>query len=223
MIRQVVVAAGGKGTRLGALAQKYGNKSLVPIRGLPVLSYTIEWLKEVGIREIIVAVNYVHEYRKIEKLFGDDPRIKMVHGKRRTSSAQCLPPLRRILDLRFLFVYGHAPAPPGHLRNLLSVAEDGIVVSLYPTTTQGEMRKPARLSGRIVTLEESGPLFVEPPHVLTLEFARLLQKTGSWGASFRKYQGRILGVRAQHPPEFHYKRDFMAFQRFMVEFLRKKK
>jgi CTP:molybdopterin cytidylyltransferase MocA len=223
MLRQVVVAAGGKGTRLGTLAQRYGNKSLVPIKGLPILGHTLEWLKEVGVEEIIITVNYIAEYRRIEELFGSDTRITMAYNRHRKSSAQCIPPLQEKLDPRFFFVYGHAPVPPDHLRNLADITNEGVAVSLYPTTTQGMTRKPARLLGHLVTLEANGSLFVEPPHVLTYEFVELLAKTGSWGTSFQRYQGPLVGVRAHHPSEFHYRHNFVAFRKYMTEFLKGKK
>lgn len=58
MIRQAVVAAGGKGTRLGQLAKKYGNKSLIPIEGKPILLHTIQWLEEAGL--------YLHHPASVE-------------------------------------------------------------------------------------------------------------------------------------------------------------
>jgi CTP:molybdopterin cytidylyltransferase MocA len=218
MLRQAVVAAGGRGTRLGTLAKKYGNKSLVPIQGLPILGYALEWLKEVGVEEIIITVNYVAEYRRIHELFGKDPCVRMACNRHRKSSAQCVPPLRAKLDPRFLFIYGHAPVPPEHLRNLANIAKEGVAVSLYPTTTQGVTRKPARLIGHHVTLAAGGSLFVEPPHVLTREFVNLLAKTGSWRTSFQYYQGPLVGVRAHHPSEFHYRYNFAAFRKYMTKF-----
>ncbi|MEK7193384.1 MAG: NTP transferase domain-containing protein [Patescibacteria group bacterium] len=220
MLRQAVVAAGGKGTRLGTFAQRYGNKSLVPIERLPVLGYTLEWLKEVGVEEIIVTVNYMTEYRRIEELFGKDSRITMAYNRYRKNSAQCISPLRGKLDSRFIFIYGHAPVPPSHLRNLVEIAKEGVAVSLYPNTTQGATRKPARLLGHLVTLEASGSLFVETPHVLNHEFVELLAKTSSWGVSFQRYQGQLVGVRAHHPSEFHYQHNFVAFRKYMIEFLK---
>ncbi len=223
MLRQAIVAAGGKGTRLGALAKKYGNKSLIQIRGLPILWYTLKWLKEVGVEEIIITVNYMSEYRRIKELFGKDPQIAMVYNRYRKSSAQCIAPLLAMLDTRFLFVYGHAPVPPDHLLNLAGVAEKGVVVSLYASTTQGATRKPANLSGYLVTMNASGSLFMEPPHVLTHEFVELLAKTGSWGVSFQGYRGPLAGVQANHHSEFHYRHDFAAFKKYMIELLKSKK
>jgi len=218
MLRQAVVVAGGKGVRLGELAKKYGNKSLVPINGIPLLGYTLEWLREAGVCEIIISVNYMSEYRKVAELFGGDSDILLSHNRYRTSSAQCLPPLLERLDSRFLFVYGHAPAPPNHLRGICDLASKGVAVSLYSTTTQGATRKPASIREDVVKLEDSGSLFIEPPHVLTSDFVYILNRSRSWGAAFKRYQGSLVDLRAVHPPEVHYRKNFTRLKRYIETF-----
>jgi len=42
MVERALVTGGGKGRRLGLLAFKYGNKSLIPIKGKPMICYTID-------------------------------------------------------------------------------------------------------------------------------------------------------------------------------------
>ncbi len=223
MIRQSVVVAGGKGTRLGILARKHGNKSLVPVLGRPLLCQTIDWLKEAGVESIIVTINYVAEFKKILALFRNDTSVAVIGNLSRVSSAECLSPIRGLLDARFLFVYGHAPVPPEHIEKLAAVARDEVVVSLYPTTTQRGMRKkPARLEGLSVVLGEGGNLFIEPPHVLSREFVGVLAQAESWRESFHAYRGPIFGIRASHPPEFHYPRDLEQVRRWLVKRLGRK-
>lgn len=218
MIRQAVVVAGGRGTRLGSLAEKHGNKCLVPIGGKPVLLHTLDWLRESGVKSIIVTVNYVKDFRTISALLEDEPSVAVVGNLSRQTSAQCLPPLRGLLDPRFLFIYGHAPVPPGHLRKMHNMTRQGVVASLYTTSTQRlGAQKPAALKGSRVVLGEDGGLFIEPPHIVDHGLLTQLAETKSWKHSFRNYSGAIHGVRASHPPEYHYPRDLKAVRAWLAE------
>ena len=176
MLAQALIAGGGKGTRLGALARKYGNKSIVPIGGVPTISYTIAWLLEAGVRDIIITVNYMPEYRKIRALTKGERRIRVVTNPFRKTSAQCVAYSRHLLQRRFLFVYGHAPAPPSHLKKLMRSAGSGVAVSLYRSSTQGNL-KPCTLHDKRVALNDRGKFYIEPPHILDAGLVRLLKNT----------------------------------------------
>ncbi len=222
MIRQAVIVAGGRGTRLGALARKHGNKSLVPVLGKPLLCRTVEWLKKAGVKSIIVTVNYVTEFKKILALFRGDTSVAVIGNMSRISSAECLHPIQGMLDERFLFVYGHAPVPPEHIEKLSTATQDEVVVTLYSTTTQRKIRKKAaKLEGSRVILDEEGDLFIEPPHILNREFVGILIQTESWKESFQLYSGHIFGVRASHPPEYHYPKDLEQVRAWLAKKIKK--
>jgi len=204
MIRQAIVVAGGRGTRLGPLAREYGNKCLVPTAGKPLLQHTLGWLKDVGVESIIVTVNYVKELGKISALLRDDSSVAVIGNLSRQNSAQSLPSIRGLLDPRFFFVYGHAPVPPEHLEDMDKITSNEVVASLYATTSQRERAmKPARLCNSKIKLDESGSLFIEPPHILNHDLLGHIVQTESWKKSFLNYQGPIYGVHAMHPPEYH--------------------
>lgn len=204
MIRQAVVVAGGRGTRLGEPARTHGNKALVPVGGAPLLAHTIDWLKAAGVGSIIVTVNYVAQLRRITALLDGEPGVAVVGNLSRRTSAEVLPALAGTLDERFAFVYGHAPVPPAHLRTMGSMASDGIVTSLYPSTSQSESTaKRARLHRGRVFPGQDGGVFIEPPHILNHAFIHGLRKSLSWKQAFLAYPGVILGVKAGHPSEFH--------------------
>lgn len=215
MLRQALIAAGGKGKRLGSLAQVYGSKSLIPIAGKPIVCHVIDWLRVASVEEIIVTVNYATEYRIMRELLGGDPRVRVVANRFRKSSIQCLTPHSNLLDPCFFFIYGHAPVPPAHLMRMCS-ADQELVVSLYPTTSQGEeQKKAARLENGLAVFDSRGTLYVEPPHILTGEFVSLLTQASSWKEAFLKYAKPVAGVLAKHPPEFHYPADFEITKKFM--------
>lgn len=220
MIHQALVAAGGKGTRLGILARRYGNKSLLEFRGTPLLMYTIARLREAGFSDILVTVNYASERRKIADLFRKCEDVEVVGNRFRKSSLQCVLGAKSRLARQFLFVYGHAPAPVAHIRDLVRVAEEGIAVSLYPSTSQSrKSRKPASVSGHSVII---GPgdlrsVFIEPPHVLTTKFVAAIKRCWSWREAFSRFSEQVRGVVAGHPPEFHYLRDLPRFWEYMKQ------
>ena len=66
-----IVLAGGKGERLRPLTNDR-PKSMVPLAGKPILEYQVQWLREGGVTDIVVACGYLHQ--AIEKHFEDGSR-----------------------------------------------------------------------------------------------------------------------------------------------------
>ncbi len=71
---QVVILAGGLATRLEALARDR-PKSMVQILGKPFLEHQLDFLRENGIRDIILCIGHLGE--QIENYFGDGNRFGM--------------------------------------------------------------------------------------------------------------------------------------------------
>ncbi len=69
---QIVVLAGGRGTRLRPLTDEL-PKSMIPILGKPFLQHQIELFKRNGITDIVLCVGYLAD--KIKDYFGDGSRI----------------------------------------------------------------------------------------------------------------------------------------------------
>ena len=66
-----IILAGGKGERLRPLTGDK-PKCMVPLAGKPILEYQVEWLREGGVTDIVVACGYLHQ--AIEKHFEDGSR-----------------------------------------------------------------------------------------------------------------------------------------------------
>lgn len=68
-----VVLVGGRGERLAPLTNNK-PKTLVEINGKPMLQYIIEWLKEYGVKHLVLGVAYkkesISEFMKEKKNFG---------------------------------------------------------------------------------------------------------------------------------------------------------
>ena len=66
-----IILAGGKGERLRPLTGDR-PKSMVPLLDRPILEYQVEWLREGGVTDIVVACGYLHQV--IEEHFKDGSR-----------------------------------------------------------------------------------------------------------------------------------------------------
>jgi D,D-heptose 1,7-bisphosphate phosphatase len=106
-MKQVVILAGGKGTRLKEVS---GNlpKSMVPVLGKPLLQYLIEQCVEYGISNIKLLVSYKKEV--IENYFGDGNQygatIQYIVEDIPRGTAGALMGALPELDEQFLVVYG---------------------------------------------------------------------------------------------------------------------
>src|ERR1700736_1594053 len=86
LIRQAVIMAGGKGTRLHPYSVLF-PKPLMPLGDMPILELLLRRMKAVGVREVIVAVNHLRHL--IETYFGDGSElgIRLYYSDRTSRSA----------------------------------------------------------------------------------------------------------------------------------------
>lgn len=102
---QLVILAGGKGTRLGLTDIP---KPMCPIMGKPVLEYQIELAKKYGIKEIFLLTGYLANV--IKDYFGDGSKwgvnIHYIVEKSPMGTAGCFHLLRGKLKKRFMVFYG---------------------------------------------------------------------------------------------------------------------
>src|SRR6185295_13227220 len=68
LIRQAVIMAGGKGTRLHPYSAVF-PKPLMPLGDMPILELLLRRMKADGVQEVIIAVNHLRHL--IETYFGD--------------------------------------------------------------------------------------------------------------------------------------------------------
>lgn len=69
---QVIVMAGGRGTRLGPYTATF-PKPLVPVGDMPILELLLRQLKAAGVTEVILAVNHLHHL--LRAFFGEGERL----------------------------------------------------------------------------------------------------------------------------------------------------
>lgn len=71
---KAIILVGGQGTRMRPLTDHL-PKNIVPLCGVPFLTYQIEFLKKAGIKEIVFSLGY--RPTDIQKVYGDGRRLKV--------------------------------------------------------------------------------------------------------------------------------------------------
>ena len=109
MLKQAIIQAGGKGTRLGKLTEQT-PKPLVEVAGKSLLEYQLDWCRDHSLQEVFIVVNYLSERIEafLEKKRKKYPgmQIRCVHEEQALGTAGILPYLSEELDDEFLLLYG---------------------------------------------------------------------------------------------------------------------
>ncbi|MDB5622558.1 MAG: histidinol-phosphate phosphatase family protein [Devosia sp.] len=107
MIEQAVILAGGKGTRLGALAERR-PKALVELAGKPLLEHQLAVAQRYGIKRVLILTGHLGEELAAE--IGDGQRFGLQITYQRESAplgtAGSLKQAEALLDENFFVLYG---------------------------------------------------------------------------------------------------------------------
>ncbi|MGA1819810.1 MAG: bifunctional sugar-1-phosphate nucleotidylyltransferase/acetyltransferase [Thermoplasmatota archaeon] len=152
---KAVVLAAGEGRRLRPLTGNMG-KGMLPVGNRPVLSYVLEALAEVNVRDIVLVVGYQKE--KVMNWFGDGRElglnIEYVTQKFQLGTAHALFQSRDLIKDRFLLVPGDSLVDAEAFKSLLTTPKDewGILVA---TTSNSSKYGVVEVKGdRLVTIRE---------------------------------------------------------------------
>jgi len=113
MMFQIVIIAGGIGSRLGKLTQKT-PKSLIKIDKKPFIYYQLNQLSKQGFKKVLICVGYLGN--KIKKYVGNGEKfnlnIKYSHeSKKLLGTAGCIRKAVSSLEENFFVIYGDAYLP----------------------------------------------------------------------------------------------------------------
>lgn len=104
---QVVILAGGRGTRLMPLTNEL-PKPMVPVQGKPFLEYLLRLIKSFDLRNILILTGYLG--KKIEEYFGDgsafDLKINYSYEKQLLGTGGALKNSEEMLENEFLLLNG---------------------------------------------------------------------------------------------------------------------
>lgn len=132
-IRQAVILAGGRGTRLGALTHRT-PKPLVAVAGRPFLDWQIEEIVRFGIERITLLAGYKAE-QIVERYSGHSGIEVLVEGQV-MGTAGALALFAEHLDTRFLCLNGDTLFPID-LRDLAAKAEGATATLALRHKVQG--------------------------------------------------------------------------------------
>jgi NDP-sugar pyrophosphorylase family protein len=129
---QVVILAGGLGTRLWPLTREV-PKPMVPVAGLPYLEHQLRLLAKQGLQDVLILTAYLGE--QIEEYFGDGARlglsIRYVREPEPLGTGGALREARRFLNDLFVILYGDSYLPIDYAavgRHLASSSALGVLV-----------------------------------------------------------------------------------------------
>ena len=127
----VAILCGGKGTRIAEIAGEL-PKALVPVAGAPFLTHQLRWLRDAGVKDVVLLTGYRGDL--IREFAGDGAEfgLRIEYGEdgplpRGTAGAiaNALP----LLGDAFLTVYGDAllQADPGAIAAALAAPYEGVM------------------------------------------------------------------------------------------------
>ena len=109
-IRQAVILAGGKGTRLGAITRTVPKPMLPIAGGRPFLDYLLEMIERHGYQDILLLTGYLGE--AVEVVYGGrrvgKATVRVLRETVPLGTAGALTVAREALDPRFLLMNGDA-------------------------------------------------------------------------------------------------------------------
>jgi mannose-1-phosphate guanylyltransferase/phosphomannomutase len=106
-IKQAMILAAGEGTRLRPLTQDC-PKPLLPINGVPLIDYTLSWLKGYGINEIVINLHHLGDRIKDYLRDGHQYGLQIHYSEESTllGTAGGVKKAEKFFDGPFVVVYG---------------------------------------------------------------------------------------------------------------------
>jgi len=207
---QVVILAGGLGTRLWPLTRRV-PKPMVPVNGVPYLEHQLRLLERQNLTDIVILTGYLGE--QIEDYFGDGGmlglRIRYSRDRQQRGTGGALRDARGVLAEAFLLIYGDSYLPIEYRAvgaRLMETASDAVMAvygglwretGVFPNVALGAdgavVRYDKKATGeRDLRYVEAGVLalrrqaldLIPPDKVISLEqeiFPLLIQSGRLWG------------------------------------------
>jgi len=190
---EVVIAAGGRGVRMG----KCGPKSLVEIDGEPLLNYTLKSLREAGFKSVLVCIDDARLEERFQTLCSQFPGVSVVVGEPEQSTFCIVKRYSALCDSTVLFLYGHAPRPPEVLEGIRSIIAPACGCLFEKSSVLNSVRL------------ENGK-YLEPPYFLKMQLVERTSAT-SWAGFFNQYKRVVQSISAKGPPEFNCPEEFAIY------------
>ena len=227
-----VILSGGRGTRMGALAERYRCKSLIPIGGSPALEWVLRALT-FAFRErarVILCIERTELLPAMQELRANagDMNVEIYFNPSLKGTMHALYLLRDTLlqEEQVFVLYGHQPIHPQHLIRMNEERERAIV-SLYPTSSNVSRKiSVVNREGEIIEFLQGGSekglttneYYLDVPYLLPVNFVRIMQDeyvrshdaVEQWLQAGNPVHGHV----ANFPHEFHYPHEIESVREF---------
>lgn len=232
----VVIMAGGRGTRIGSLAVLHGCKSLIPVAGWAAIEYVLRAVRLVTSGRVFLCIErpklFPGIYEQMQRLGSENAEIYLDATIRGTTHA--LYKLRDKLGTdNVLVLYGHHLIKPRHLREVIDRSEVAAITSLYRTSSNNP-RDIVSLSAdwRVLDISRGNErvklqelqYYIDPPYRFSREFIQVQEDRAIRAHdAIREWLDAgncVYGNVADFPHEFHYPEEVEALVEFAIELQR---
>jgi choline kinase len=235
-VTQVLIMAGGFGTRMSHSLNPLQCKSLIKLNGQSLIGHLLDNLKEGGIKKFLIATN-THSHNEIISIVEnkkiENATVIVANGETVVGNPEFggVPyELKDYLDERFLMVCGHHIITTKHINKMLiSSKEYENIFTAYSNKlyTMDKMKRIIYKNGNFEYIDidqgnfNKDHLYVRNPYILKKEIIESIHKN-NYAETFSYYIFKTwkekkysLGVViAEMPPEFDYDSEFKKTKKF---------
>jgi dTDP-glucose pyrophosphorylase len=162
MIEEIVIAAGGSGTRIHKDYNPLSNKCLMSYNGKYIIQYVIELAKNAGISTFFISVNDEQRDLVEEICKGKHIKYRLAPPAKSFSYVPLL--FEDHIQDKFFIVCGHQPIPTIHFQTMFKSSQNNdLVATTYSTTLQRLNRQRV-----IITRQEQCPFQLKESEEVTL-------------------------------------------------------
>jgi NDP-sugar pyrophosphorylase family protein len=233
-----IIVCGGKGSRIGKLADKHGCKSLVPILGIPTINYlTYVIRKAVPNSRIILAIDNPQLKPKFEETYEKYgvKNYQIYEGLTRGPVQAFYEAGGMCRSDKVLIFFGNQLVSFNHIKRLLSHDDKTLIFSAFNLLSENNCKiatidKNSRVLdvtryNHLELLKES-EVYLDVPYVVPNNFfsmetfpeiKRLFVKTPMDKTCLAR-ENMVLVEKSDFPPEFHFRSEIKDLEKYVREY-----
>jgi len=234
----VIIVCGGRGSRMSELTQKYGCKSLVPILGIPAISYITHTIRKViPNSRIILAIDNPDLKPKFEEIYLKQgvSNYYIFEGLPRGPVQAYYEAGSIVKSEKVMIFFGNQLISTSHLKKLLSHDSNEMVFSGFNLLSENNCKiavidKDSTVLNvtRYDFLEKlkDSEVYLDVPYVVPNNFfsmetfpeiKRLFVKTPMSKLDLGKEE-KVVVEMSDFPPEFHFKGEIKDLEKYAIKY-----
>jgi len=238
-IIDVIVVAGGLGSRMSEISSKYGCKSLVHLNGRPCIDYVIASIRRVlPSSRIILCIDSEELIKKFKQLIQlkEIANIKIYFDKHRGPVQAIYEASSLCNSKKVLVFFGNQLVTPSHIKKILAFNDNSVVLSTFSTTSECHS-KIAEIdnNSKILSVSRHNEVrnllgnerYIDVPYCVPLNFfsmetfptlKRLFVKAPMEKTTLYEEE-LVYSVDTDSPPEFHFVREIQEIEEFIKKLI----